>query len=79
MVSLVYLGRDHITRDSWFFVATFLLISFLPQFGISRLWMYSTLIIYGVIEGGVRRVVLWIVDPTSQGAMVCYVMCVYTS
>ena len=50
---------------------TFLFISFLPQFGLSRLWMYSTLIIYGVIEGGVRRVVLWIVDPRSQGAMVC--------
>ena len=70
------LGEIISLETAGFFVTTFLFISFLPQFGLSRLWMYSTLIIYSVIEGGVRRVVLWIVDPKSQEAMVCNIMCV---
>ena len=35
-----------------FLVMTFLFVSFLPQYGASRWWLYAVLMGYGLVEGG---------------------------
>ena len=64
------LGEIMSLETAAFFIAAFLIVTFLPQFGFSRVWLYFTLIVYGLIEGGVRRCVLWLINPQSQDAMV---------
>lgn len=53
-----------------FFFITFVVLTFLPQFGYTRLWHYSTLLVYGMLEGVVRRSFIWYYGLQTPGAMV---------
>ena len=64
------LGEIITLETAGFFIVTFLLVSFLPQFGTSRLWLYITLLLYGLFEGIVRRTYFMIVSPSSPNTMV---------
>jgi hypothetical protein len=60
------LGEIMSLETAIFFITTLLLITFLPQFGLSRVWLYSILTAYGLMEGVVRRCVLWAVAYTDS-------------
>ena len=65
------LGELITLETAGFFVTVLLLITFLPQFGTSRLWMFATLLLYGIFEGVLRRLFFFIIDSsTTPSAMV---------
>lgn len=64
------LGEILSLETALFFTATFLFVTFLPQFGFSRLWLYLVLVGYGMLEGVVRRCVFWLTHTPSQDTMV---------
>ena len=64
------LGEIITIETAGFFIVSLLLITLLPQFGTSRLWLYLTLILYGLFEGLSRNMFFAIVDPKQPDAMV---------
>ena len=52
----------------WFFVMAFVVITMVPQFGMSRLALYAVLFVYGFLEAMLRRTYLWIraVDSSNM-------------
>ena len=53
------LGEFITLETGGFFVVVFFVATFAPQFGYSRLWLYSLLVVYAVCESGIRRTVVW--------------------
>ena len=53
------LGEFITLETGGFFAVVFFVVTFAPQFGYSRLWLYSLLVGYAVCESAVRRTVIW--------------------
>ena len=64
------LGELITLETAGFFVTAVLLITFLPQFGTSRLWLFVTLLLYAVFESVSRRLFFFIIDSSTPSAMV---------
>ena len=54
MAAITHAGRVLTLETGAFFFVTIFVVTFAPQFGHSRLFMYLVLVVYGVLEGVVR-------------------------
>uniref|UniRef100_A0A1X7UEI2 Uncharacterized protein n=1 Tax=Amphimedon queenslandica TaxID=400682 RepID=A0A1X7UEI2_AMPQE len=53
-----------------FFFLTLIVLTLLPQFGYSRLWLYVTLFFYFILESGIRQIFIWLFGLQSPQMMV---------
>ena len=53
------LGEFIVLETGAFFVVVFIMVTFTPQFGYSRLWLYTLLVGYFMCEITIKRTVLW--------------------
>lgn len=64
------LGEIITLETAGFFIVTMVIITFLPQFGTSRLWLLGTLILYAVLEGIIKRLFFAFADSAQPNSMV---------
>ena len=64
------LGEIITLETAGFFIGAVLVITFFPQFGTSRLWLFCTLMLYGVLEGMLKRGFFKMVDISRPDSMV---------
>ena len=72
------LGEFITLETGAFFFVTIFVVTFAPQFGHSRLFMYLVLVGYGVLEGVVTRTVLWwTLNSAKDASLVSVCVCTY--
>ena len=69
------LGEIITIETAGFFVSVVLLITFVPQFGASRLWLFGTLLFYGVFEGMSKKIFFLLVNASQPNSLVSLNSC----
>ena len=64
------LGEIITLETAGFFIGIVIVITFFPQFGTSRLWLFGVLLIYAVFEGILKRAFFSMVDISRPDSMV---------
>lgn len=65
------LGEIITLETAGFFIITMVVITLLPQFGTSRLWLIATLLLYAILEGLIKRLFFTFVNSSESNSMVC--------